>query len=321
MDRNPLRWRVWRRVRIPDWLMAIVAVAVMVMPLPVLPFPIGAFVYTFVIESMYGMSDETRCAVNHIGEEINVLRAQNRDLGMVDTAETAAHIEANDKRILGLLGDLDRLPAEDVSVGRSNMTCPHTVDAQAVDDHAYVVGNREILVGRALCTSGVVVERTTAGGVAETGVLTNEHCGDAGDPVAFRWMYEISAERSGGVFYGCDCAFVKLEYEYVIPDTVWTKWGPIAIPEYRDFEVGEWVEFHGRGGYSLGRVLAVMDVWGANVYVIDVETVKGDSGGPFIALRDGSFGGMNSAGDGLGWGAPFGFSWQTVQQTLGVERP
>ncbi len=273
----------------------------------------------FAIESMYGVSDETRCAVHHIGEEINVLRAQNRDLSMTDTTEAVSQIKANDKRILGLLGELDRLPAEGTPTRLSNMTCTHTVDVSAMDDH--VIGNREIRLNGDTCTSGVVVKRTAVGGVAETGVLTNEHCGAAGDQVMFRWLYDISAERGDGVFHGCDCAFVELEHEYVSMDAIWTDWGPLTISEYRDFKVGEWVEFHGRNGYSLGQVLAVMNVWGANVYVIDVETAKGDSGGPFIALKDGSFGGMNSAGDGWGWSAPFGFSWQTVQQTLGVERP
>lgn len=298
----------------------LVMVAVALIPITT-PVPLGVLAYMFAIESIYGMSDETKCVVNHIGEEINVLRAQNRNLGMADTAEAAVQIKANDKQILGLLGELDRLSAEGVPVGLSNMTCPHTVDTLAVGGHAYVVGNRDILVGREICTSGVVVERTTVGGMVETGILTNEHCGDTGDPVMFSWEHESGAEKDEGVFHGCDCAFVRLEHEYVNPDSIWTRWGQATIPEYRDFEVGEWVEFHGRGGYSLGRVLDVMNVWGANVYVIDVETINGDSGGPFIALKDGSFGGMNSGGDGLGWGAPFGFSWQTVQQKLGVERP
>lgn len=344
MGWNLLRGKAgrWVLVLTIGWVVAVSVLACMPRDAPISPV---ANMYLCAVEFMYGMSDEARHAANQIGEEINVLRAQNRDLGMAGTAEVAAQIDTNDKRILGLLGELDRLPgegwhilpgfsavdclnlpeyldflqAESAPAGLSSLAYTHTEDELAEDNHAHVLGNRQIWVNGSICTSGVVVKRTTAGGVAETGVLTNKHCGDAGEPVTFDWEGD-SAEMGEGRFHGCDCAFVKLEHEYVSPDTIWTDWGPLTISEYRNFEVGEWVEFHGRDGYSLGRVLDVRDFLVTKVYVIDVKTTHGDSGGPFIALRDGSFGGMNS-GVVRPDGASYGFSWQTVQQELGVERP
>lgn len=318
-DRNLLRRDVGRRVLVLVVVLAMVGVAVMLMPIAK-PVPPAVHAYMLGVESVYGMSDEVRCAANHIGKEINALRAQNRNLGMLNIAETAAQIKTNDKLIGDLLGDLDRLPTKGVPNILYNMTCPQTKNESTMGNQTHVVGNREIVMKGVVCTSGVVVERTAAGGVVETGVLTNEHCGDAGDLVDFPHGIFDSAEMDKGVFYGCDCTFVRLDHEYVSPDAIWTEWGEVTIPEYRDFEVGEWVEFHGRSGYSLGRVLVVMDVWGAKVYAVDVEAVKGDSGGPFIALRDGSFGGILST-VGSDWSTVYGFSWQTVQQTLGVKRP
>ena len=79
------------------------------------------------------------------------------------------------------------------------------------------------------------------------------------------------------------------------PSAVWTDWGAMHVSGYKDFKIGEWVEFHGRNGYSLGRVLSVADVWFSKAYIVDVVVSHGDSGGPFIGLEDRIFGGMNSA--------------------------
>ena len=297
------------------------------------PIPLLLVFHGWLVGSMYGMPDETRDAVNYVGEEINVLRANNRHLGNMNTTEAWERIEINDRRIGALLLELERLSPRGATIfnGLFDRISP-TYSAQpvdetlsAVDTHDYVhVGNRAIFFGNnELCSSGVVVKRTAADSSAEIGVLTNEHCGDAYDPVMFRWDNYAKAEKQGGVNYLCDCAFVRLGHEPIDSDTIWTEWGPLTISEYRDFEIGEWVEFHGKSGYSLGRVLVVADTFFFKTYVIDVKVVSGDSGRPFIGLNDRSFGGINSAGNDFSEKptTSFGFAWSTVQQKLGVTRP
>lgn len=120
----------------------------------------------------------------------------------------------------------------------------------------------------------------------------------------------------------CDCAFVRIE-DGIDHGTVWTGWCGINISKYEDFEKNGWVEFHGRNGCSLGRVLDVIDIGISKGYIVDVKVSHGDSGGPFIGLKDRSFGGMNTAAQdgGIDIMVAFGHAWSTVQQSLDVYRP
>ena len=279
------------------------------------------------------MPDQTRTTVNCIGKEINTLWAQNRKLEAGNTVEAAIQIEKNNMRVNELFGELDRVwpngtktqspgtkfEEPDCSADTGHVPTQHAAEMTDGAD-GVVVGGRSI-VGISIlngieCTSGVVVERVTADGNTETGILTNDHCN--ANNMLIRET-EIEAQKTAGWLF-CDCAFFAIESDaHIAPHMVWTEWGATSISGYEDFDRGEWVEFHGKNGYSLGRVLDVVNIGSFKSYVIDVDVTGGDSGGPFIGLKDRSFGGMNSASEILG--VAFGFAWSTVQQDLGVSQP
>lgn len=299
--------------------------------------------YMFFLGQTYGMPDEIRTAVDCIGKEINTLRAHNAVLETYDTTNSSDPIAKNNERVDDLFVELDRLwPAGSLRylTEVSNITgfeqgCLSGTGGipvrqaeefrNAGDALGVAVGGTDmfvsgILPGLSTCTSGVVVERVSHDGIVETGILTNQHCGDV-----FSLRVDdasVDVEKVTGSWF-CDCAFVRTGDLLVDPSAVWTDWGAMHVSGYKDFKIGEWVEFHGRNGYSLGRVLSVVDVWFSKAYIVDVVVSHGDSGGPFIGLEDRIFGGMNSAArDGsIDVGVAFGFAWSAVQQNLDVYEP
>ena len=295
----------------------------------------------FAMGPTYGMPDGVRASVNCMGMEINSLRVANLRLEALGTPESVVQMDENDARIAELFVELDHVwpvgtlryaaPAVDVAGLQPDCSAfAGIVSAEDAPGTEYplgaVAGGRDMFTlslsfdgtqNLSMCTSGIVVERIATDGIVETGVLTNQHCDDAyklnvGDTA-------VDVEKVAGSWI-CDCAFVSTGNLTVYPGAVWTDWGTAHVSGYRDFELGEWVEFHGKNGYSLGRVLAVVDVWLTKAYVVDVYASHGDSGGPLISLKDGMFGGMNSAGrdGGIDPGVAFGFAWSTVQKNLGV---
>ena len=299
-------------------------------------FFLVSIAYVVVLGQMYGMPDETRYTVNCIGKEINALWAHNREVEADNTTEASIQIGKNNKRINELFGELDRvwpygtktppsvttkLGELDCSVDTGKVPAQHAVEVTNNAD-GVVVGGRSIIgidmwnkiVG---CTSSVVVERVTTDGITEAGILTNDHC-DVSSVIIEQT--DIKAKKTASSFLFCDCAFITIESGvHIDPHMVWTGWGAVRISGYEDFDRGEWVEFHGKKGYSLGRVLNVVDAWLFKSYVVDVIVNDGDSGGPFIGLKDRSFGGMNSASQEVG--VAFGHAWSTVQQNLDVYQP
>ena len=299
------------------------------------------FIYLFFMGQVYGMPDGVLAVVNCMGMEINSLRASNAELESIKTPEATAQMTKNGARIMELFGELDRAwpagtlryaaTAVDTLTLQSDCskfvgTVPTGDAAGPEDPRGAVAGGREMYVyniisaikqSTGICTSGVVVERVAVDGTIETGVLTNQHCGDVrvlriGDEA-------VDVEKMIGS-YLCDCMFVSTGDLAVDSNAVWTSWGSARVSSYGDFKLSEWVEFHGRNGYSLGRVLAVVDFGFTKAYVVDVYASHGDSGGPFIGLKDGKFGGMNSAGrDGIiDPGVSFGVAWSVVQKDLGT---
>ena len=298
-------------------------------------------VFLFAMGPTYGMPDGVRASVDCMGMEINSLRVANLGLEALGTPESVAQMDENDARIAELFVELDRVwpagtlrhAAHAVDVSGFQPDCGvfagtvSSKDAPEINDtRGVVAGGVEMGLfsntygdtsGGPVCMSGVVVERPTANGAMETGVLTNQHCGDVSKLNLGSTIVDV--EKITGRWL-CDCAFVSIGNLTVNSSAVWTSWGPVHVSGYRDFELGEWVELHGKNGYSLGRVLAVADAWFTKAYVVDVYASHGDSGGPLISLNNGMFGGMNSAGrDGMiDPGIAFGFAWSTVQKKLDV---
>ena len=181
----------------------------------------------FFLGSVYGMPDDTRIIVDCIGKEINALRSENTRLDAYDTPDTQARIDASTWRINELFDELDRVwPADTTSLEAQTdviveLDC-HNDESNPVETGSAdrIVGGRNIF-GEAGCTSGVVVQREAFDKI-ETGILTNEHCGnvvgvvmDDGDVVG--------AKKTVGSFSMllCDCAFAKIE-EDIDLDMVWT---------------------------------------------------------------------------------------------------
>ncbi len=316
---------IWKKLSI---VILCVAAGVLVTSAVTHAYAVPMIPYMLLFGHIYGMPDDTRTVVDCIGKEINTLRAENTRLYAYDSPDAQAKIDVNTWRINELFNELDRVwPAGANSLGiQANVTmkldCHNDkYNFAETDDADGIVGGRNIF-GETGCTSGVVVQREVLGEI-ETGILTNAHCGNVVG-VIMNGGNVIGAKKTMGSFpmLLCDCAFVRIE-DGIDHNIVWTDWGGVRISKYEDFEKDEWVEFHGRNGYSLGRVLKVIDVGISKGYLIDVKVSNGDSGGPFLGLKDRSFGGMNAAAqDGcIDIKVAFGHAWSTVQHSLDVHRP
>ena len=153
-------------------LAVLVPAAFVFVPVPMI-FPHVPLGTVLILGFVGGMSDETRSIVDSIGERINDLRAQNRQLAVTDGAYARAQIDANERHIGELLEELDYLFPEGSTVldgppggsGAAHLASSWpAVHVPDVPDPAYdgVVGNSRMYlqgVGSfAECTSGVVVE-------------------------------------------------------------------------------------------------------------------------------------------------------------------
>ena len=214
------------------------------------------FLYMFFLGQTYGMPDEIRTAVDCVGKEINTLWAHNAVLETYDTTNSSDPIAKNNERVDNLFAELDRLwPAGSLRYltevsnimgfehgclsSTGGIPVRQAEEFRNVEDvFGVAVGGTDmfvsgILSGLSACTSGVVVERVSHDGIVETGILTNQHCGDV---FSLRVNdASVDVEKVAGSWF-CDCAFVRTGDLFVDPNAVWTDWGTMHVSGYKDFK-------------------------------------------------------------------------------------